>query len=70
MFIRIAEFIYNHSPFKLAMIGEEVSGDTNQNEITLEDLGKITCILPICLQKRLGVQEKGEELSKQLRLFN
>ncbi|MTH55344.1 hypothetical protein GKZ89_18275 [Bacillus mangrovi] len=70
MFLRIAEIIYNHSPFELAMIGEEVSGDTNQNEITIEDLEKITCILPISLQKRLGVQGKGEELSKQLRLYN
>lgn len=70
IFIRIAETIYNHSPFELAMIGEEISGYTTQEEITLEDLGKITCILPNQLQKRLEVQEGGEKLSKQLRLFS
>ncbi|CAM3737411.1 hypothetical protein [Mesobacillus zeae] len=67
--IRIAETIYNHSPFELAMIGEEISGYTNQEEFTLVDSGRITCILPIRLHKCLGIQEKGEELSKQLRLF-
>lgn len=70
IYIRIAETIYNNSPFELAMIGEEISGYTNQEEITLEDSEKITCILPIGLQKRLGIQEKGKELLKQLRLFS
>ncbi|UTI42237.1 hypothetical protein [Niallia sp. RD1] len=69
IYIRIAETIYNNSPFELAMIGEEISGYTNQEEITKEDSEKITFILPIRLQKRLGIQDKGEELSKQLRLF-
>lgn len=69
MFVRIAKTIYTHSPFELAMIGEEISGYTNQEKINLEDLEKITCILPIRLQKRLEIQEKGKELTKQLRLF-
>lgn len=67
--ITIAETIYNDSHFELAMIGEEVSGITNQKEMTLEDIEKITCILPVHLQKRLGIEGKGETLSKQLRLF-
>lgn len=70
IFIRIAETIYTHAPFELALIGEEISGYTTQEEITLEDLGEITCILPNSLQKRLGIQGKGEQLSKQLRLFS
>ena len=52
------------------MIGEEISGYTNQEEITLEDLGKITCILPNQLQKKLYIQGEGNKLSKQLRLFS
>jgi hypothetical protein len=68
IFIRIAKTIFNHSPFELAMLGEEVSGYTNQEKITLEDVGKVTCILPIGLQKRLGI-EKGKELSSQIRLY-
>ncbi|WP_162878685.1 hypothetical protein [Peribacillus butanolivorans] len=51
------------------MIGEEISGDTNQENITAEYLEKTTCILPIYLQNRLEVQEKGEELSNRLRVF-
>ena len=69
LFIRIAETIYNYSSFELAMIGEEVSGCTNQDKINLKDLEKITYILPIRLQKRLEIHEKGEELTNQLRLF-
>lgn len=70
IFIRIAETIFNNSPFELAMIGEEISGYKNQEEITFEDVEKITSILPIHLQKRLGIQEKGKELTSQLRLFS
>jgi hypothetical protein len=70
IFIRIAETIFNHSPFEIAMIGEEISGYKNQEEITFEDVEKITSILPIRLQKRLGIQEKGKELTSQLRLFS
>ena len=70
IFIRITETIYNYSPFELAKIGEEISGYTNQEEITIEDTEKITCILPIILQKRLGMQENGEKLLEQLRLFS
>lgn len=69
IFITIAETIYNDTHFELAMIGEEISGITNQKEMTLEDIEKITCILPVHLQKRLGIEGKGETLSKQLRLF-
>ena len=67
--MKIAKTIYTHSPFELAMIGEEISSYTNQEQINLRDLEKITCILPIHLQKRLEIQEKGKRLTKQLRLF-
>ncbi|AMO85406.1 hypothetical protein ABHM95_07095 [Solibacillus isronensis] len=33
--IKLAEFIYKHSPFDLAMIGEEISGYTNQQTFPL-----------------------------------
>lgn len=70
IFIKIAETIFNHSPFALAMIGEEISGYKNQAEITLEDVKEITSILPIRVQKRLGIQGQGKELTNQLRLFD
>lgn len=66
--ITIAETIYNDSHFELAMIGEEV-WHYESKEMTLEDIENITCILPVHLQKRLGIEGKGETLSKQLRLF-
>ena len=69
MFTRLVEIIYGHSPFDLAMIGEEISGYTNQATITYDCLKKITCILPLELQKRLGMSEKGEALSNDLRLI-
>lgn len=68
-FIKLAETVFKQSPFDLAMIGEEISGYTNQETITLELLEKSTYILPIGLQKRLEIQEKGEELSNELKLF-
>lgn len=68
-FIKLAETIYNQSPFDLAMIGEEISGYTNTETITTEILEKSIIILPIGLQKRLKTQEKGEKLSNELTLF-
>ncbi|MGV3464991.1 MAG: hypothetical protein ACO1OT_06840 [Heyndrickxia sp.] len=50
--IRIAETIYKHSLFELAMKGEEISGDKKQEEITFEDVKGITSILPIPRQGR------------------
>lgn len=70
IFIRMAESLFDRSPFELALIGEEISGYANQENITLKDLEKITCILPHRIQKRLGVLEKGEGLTNQLRLFD
>lgn len=70
IYVQLAENIYNKSPFDLAMIGEEVSGHTNQEDITLEFMKNIICILPSQLQVRLGLQEKGKELSNQLRVFD
>ena len=67
--IKLAEMIYKHSPFDLAMIGEEISGYTNQQEITIECLDRITCIIPVELQNRLGVRGKGQGLSNQLRVY-
>lgn len=70
IFISLAETIFHHSPFELAMIGDEISGSTNQGQISFDDVGKIICILPTHLQKRLGVKEKGKELTNQLKLFS
>ncbi|MDP5277238.1 hypothetical protein [Chengkuizengella axinellae] len=70
MFVKLAEKIFNNSPFELALIGEVISGYINQEEITIEYLEKTTCILPINLQNRLGLQKHGRELSNQLRLFD
>ena len=67
--IKLAEIIYKHSTFDLAMIGEEISGYTNQQDITLECLDRITCIIPVELQNRLGVRGKGQGLSNQLRVY-
>ncbi|KZZ85762.1 hypothetical protein [Bacillus sp. SJS] len=69
-FIKLAETIYNDSPFDLAIIGEEVSGDANQETVTLDHLESASFILPIALQKRLKTQEKGKVLSNNLTLFN
>lgn len=66
LFIKLAETIYNKAPFDLAMIGEEVSGYTTQENITAHCLDKITCILPMELQHRLGVRAEGEILSNGL----
>ncbi|MER1959451.1 MAG: hypothetical protein ABS942_18875 [Solibacillus sp.] len=65
--IKLAEFIYKHSPFNLAIIGEEVSGYTNHQDITIEHIKNITCLGTVSLQERLEVQ--GKELSNQLILF-
>ncbi|ODG93396.1 MULTISPECIES: hypothetical protein [Bacillaceae] len=70
MFTTITELIYSHSPFDLAMIGEEVSGRTNQKEITLVDINKITCILPNQLQSKLGLYNQGVKLTNDLRKFD
>ncbi|WP_181833283.1 hypothetical protein [Bacillus taeanensis] len=70
MYTQLAEIIFSNSPFDFAMIGEEISGYTNQEEITVEVIKNITCILPIQLQKKLGLQGEGKELSKQLRIFD
>lgn len=65
--IKLAELIYKHSHFNLAMIAEEVSGYTNHQKITVKCLETIICLAPIELQKRLKVQ--GKELSNQLILL-
>ncbi|KYG34337.1 hypothetical protein [Alkalihalobacillus trypoxylicola] len=69
-YTQLAELIYCSSPFDLAIIGEEISGHTNQENITYEVMKNITCILPIHLQDRFGVKEKGKELSNQLKIFD
>ncbi|PFH82609.1 hypothetical protein [Bacillus sp. AFS088145] len=70
MFTTITELIFSHSPFDIAMIGEEITGRTNSQEITLVDINNITCILPIQLQIKLGLHDKGVKLSNNLRKFN
>ena len=72
VYARLAETIYRKSPFDFAMIGEEISGETNQEEITLgvmQNKPYMTCILPSPLSDRLGLQGKGTALSNQLRIF-
>lgn len=68
--IKLAETIFYQSPFEIAMIGEEISGYKNEEEFTLEDVKKVTSILPITLQNRLGIQGQGKELTNNLRLFS
>ncbi|PLT30642.1 hypothetical protein [Peribacillus deserti] len=67
-YTQLAEIIYCSSPFDLAMIGEEITGYTNQEEITYEVVQNIICILPSHLQDRLGLKGKG--LSNQLIIFD
>ncbi len=69
VYVQLAETIYRNSPFDLAMIGEEISGCTNQADITYEVMQNLTCILPNQLIERLGLRGKGRELSNQLKLF-
>lgn len=70
MYTELAEVIYRNAPFDLAMVGEEISGYTNQEKITYEVMQNMTSILPSQLQDRLGLKGKGEELSNQLRVFD
>lgn len=60
VFIRIAKKLFDRSPFELALIGEEISGYTNQETITLEELEKITCLLPNRIQEHLGISQGDE----------
>ena len=69
VFVQLAETIYQNAPFDLALIGEEVSGCTNQGDITYEVMQTLICILPSQLSERLGLGDKGKELSNQLRVF-
>lgn len=72
IYVRLAETIYYKSPFDLAMIGDEISGETNEEEITLglmRNKPYMTCILPSSLLDRLELNGKGTALSNQLRLF-
>ncbi|HZG73679.1 MAG TPA: hypothetical protein VEY51_19235 [Chondromyces sp.] len=69
VYTQLAETIYRNSPFELAMIGEEISGYTNQEEITYKVVQNMTCILPSQLLNRLGLKGKGKELPNQLRIF-
>lgn len=68
-FIKLAEVIYAHSAFNLALIGEEVSGMISQQEITLERMDGLTTILPLELQKRLRIEGIGQQLSDSLRVY-
>ncbi|MFF3099440.1 hypothetical protein [Viridibacillus arvi] len=65
----LAETIFANSPFDLAMIGEEITGYTNQEEITVKIVKNFTCILPNHLQRQLGLEGEGKELSNKLRMF-
>lgn len=72
VFARLAEAIYLKSPFDFAMVGDEISGEANQEELTLELMKNktyMTCILPTPLLDRLRLNEKGIALSNGLRKF-
>jgi hypothetical protein len=72
VFARLAEAIYLKSPFDFAMVGDEISGETNHEELTLELMKNktyMTCILPTPLLDRLRLNEKGTALSNGLRMF-
>lgn len=70
MFVRIAEMIFEQSPFDLAFIGEEVSGATNLESISNEFIEKHTTILSTQLQERLQLQASGKKISNNLILFS
>lgn len=70
LYTQLAEIIYCGSPFDFAMIGEEISGYTNQEDLTDEVVQSLTCILPCHLRDRLGLEGKGKELSNELLLFD
>lgn len=72
VYAKIAETIYRKSFFDFAMIGDEISGEANQEEITIglmQNKPYMTCILPSPLADRLGLQGKGTVLSNSLRKF-
>lgn len=69
VYAQLAEVVYHHSPFDFAMIGEEISGETNQEEITPELMRNMICILPRPLLERLGLEGEGKELSNRLTIF-
>lgn len=69
LLVQVAETIYASAPFHLAMIGEEISGYTNGQQITAETVQKGIFLLPSALQERLGLNEDGMELSNDLKLF-
>lgn len=68
-YTKLAEFIFGESPFDFAMIGEEISGYTNLQELTGDTLKNMITILPVQLQERLGVRKQGRQLSNGLRVI-
>lgn len=70
MYAKLAESIFKSSPFNIAIIGEEISGYTNEANITINDLENVTLIMPSQLQTKLGLKRIGKELSNNLRIFN
>lgn len=70
MYIALAEMIFKSSPFKLAIIGEEISGITNHVEISEKFVNNHICLLPPELQIQLNLHQQGKELSNQLRIFD
>ena len=69
LFVQIAISIYEHSPFDLALIGEEISGYTNIEQATIETLQRVISIVPLLLQKKLGIEGEGHKLSSALKIF-
>lgn len=67
-YTELGEIIFGDSPFDFAMIGEEISGYTNQEELSVEIMDEITCLFPEGLQTRLGIQDMGRKLSNGLRI--
>lgn len=68
----LAESIYLKSPFDLAMIGEEITAETTQKELTVEFMENkeyIIFILPNRLVDRLGMNGSTPIFSNRLRIF-
>ncbi|MDQ0271614.1 hypothetical protein [Cytobacillus purgationiresistens] len=51
------------------MIGEEISGYISKNNLTVEIVEDILCLLPAPLCDALGVIKKGRKLSNHLSVF-
>ncbi|SFT02589.1 hypothetical protein [Marininema halotolerans] len=69
LFITLAKDIFQESPFDFAMIGEDASGLTNQQELSIQQIYKENFLLPRKLYEKLDLKNEGEKISNELRLY-